>query len=190
MTGSTFFNPELSAKRLEMLKETISGLTDAVVLMNPGNIMNTPVMPEMRKIADPLKLELHQFGANAPADFAAPLRRWQTKRIGALVVLDDANLLANARTAALRSRSSSGCHRCGWTEYAVEGGLFSYGVDFNHLFRASRDVRRQDFARQQAGRSAVRARNEIRDRGQSQDREGARRRGADSVLLRADNVIE
>ena len=42
-TGSTFFNPELAAKRLELLKEGIAGLTDVGVLLNPINPMNEPI---------------------------------------------------------------------------------------------------------------------------------------------------
>jgi putative ABC transport system substrate-binding protein len=37
VTGLTFFNPELAAKRLELLKETLPGLTDVGVLLNPVN---------------------------------------------------------------------------------------------------------------------------------------------------------
>ena len=91
-------------------------------------------MPQMRQIAQPLKLELHEFAANAPADFAGAFAAMAGKRIGALVVLDDANLLANARAVAalaLKQRLPS----CGWTDYALEGGMLSYGVDFTHLFR-------------------------------------------------------
>src|SRR4029077_13429177 len=36
VTGLTFFNPELTAKRLELLKETLPGLTDVDCLAQPG----------------------------------------------------------------------------------------------------------------------------------------------------------
>ena len=35
LTGSTFFSPELSAKRLELLKEAVPRITQAGVLLNP-----------------------------------------------------------------------------------------------------------------------------------------------------------
>ena len=36
ITGSTFFGPELSAKRLELLKEAMPRLRRVAVLLNPG----------------------------------------------------------------------------------------------------------------------------------------------------------
>jgi putative ABC transport system substrate-binding protein len=41
VTGSTYFTPELSAKQLELLKETIPGLADVAILF-PANPMNEP----------------------------------------------------------------------------------------------------------------------------------------------------
>jgi ABC-type uncharacterized transport system substrate-binding protein len=57
-----------------------------------------------------------------------------SKRIDALVVIDDAILIANAQTLAqiaLRQRLPSS----GWSDYAVAGGLLSYGINFTDMFR-------------------------------------------------------
>jgi putative ABC transport system substrate-binding protein len=56
------------------------------------------------------------------------------KRIGALVVIDDAVLLANApkvAALALQQRLPS----CGWPDFATDGGLLAYGVDFLDMYR-------------------------------------------------------
>jgi len=45
MTGLTIFIPELAAKRLELLKETVHGLTDVGVLVNAINPANAPIIP-------------------------------------------------------------------------------------------------------------------------------------------------
>ena len=37
ITGSTFFGPEISAKRMEMLKEAVPRLAKVAVLLNPGS---------------------------------------------------------------------------------------------------------------------------------------------------------
>ena len=81
-----------------------------------------------------LKVALHQFGVSAPAEFDGAFAAMRAKQVGALVVLDDATLLANAPAVAalaLKQRMPS----CGWSDYAVDGGLMSYGVDFLHMFR-------------------------------------------------------
>jgi putative tryptophan/tyrosine transport system substrate-binding protein len=129
-----YFTPELCAKRLELLKETMPRLTDVGVLLNPINPANAQILPAMRRTAEPLKLKLHQFGVREPAEFEAAFAEMASKRIGALVVIDDATLIANAPTLAqiaLRQRLPSS----GWRDYAVAGGLFSYGINFTDMFR-------------------------------------------------------
>ena len=69
VTGLTYFQPELAAKRLELLKEIMPGLTDVGILLNSTNPANEPIVPHMSRVAQPLKLELHQFGVRATTDF-------------------------------------------------------------------------------------------------------------------------
>jgi putative ABC transport system substrate-binding protein len=134
VTGLTFFSPELAAKRLELLKEMIPGLTDVGVLLNSENPTNEPIIPAMSRTAEALKLKLHQFGVREPAEFEAAFNEMGAKRVGALVILDDAILIANAPALAqiaLRKRLPSS----GWPDYAVAGGLLSYGINFPDMFR-------------------------------------------------------
>jgi len=134
VTGVAYFTPELCAKRLELLKETMPRLTDVGVLLNPINPANAQILPAMRRTAEPLKLKLHQFGVREPAEFEAAFAEMASKRIGALAVIDDAYLVANAQTLAqmaLRQRLPSS----GWPDYAAAGGLLSYGVNFPDMFR-------------------------------------------------------
>jgi putative tryptophan/tyrosine transport system substrate-binding protein len=54
--------------------------------------------------------------------------------VGALVVIDDATLIANAPAVAklaLQQRLPSS----GWPDFAVDGGLIAYGVNFPDMFR-------------------------------------------------------
>jgi putative ABC transport system substrate-binding protein len=134
LTGISYFTPELCAKRLELLKEIMPGLTDVGVLLNPANSANAPIVPTVRRTAELLKLKLNQFGAREPGEFEAAFAEMASKRIGALVVIDDANLVANAQPLAqlaLRQRLPSS----GWSDYAVAGGLLSYGINFTDMFR-------------------------------------------------------
>jgi putative tryptophan/tyrosine transport system substrate-binding protein len=134
VTGLTYFTPELSAKRLELLKETLPGLTEVGVLLNRINPANAPIVPAVRRTAEALKLKLHQFGVREPDEFEAAFAEMASKRIDALVVIDDASLIANAQTLAqiaLRQRLPSS----GWSDYAVAGGLLSYGINFTDMFR-------------------------------------------------------
>jgi putative tryptophan/tyrosine transport system substrate-binding protein len=134
VTGLTFFNPELAAKRLELFKEIMPGLTDMGVLSNPANPFNEAIVPAMRLTAQALKLALHQFNARGPAEFEVAFAAMAVKRVGALVVLDDATLIASAPALAklaLQQRLPSS----GWPDFAVAGGLMAYGVNFPDLYR-------------------------------------------------------
>jgi putative ABC transport system substrate-binding protein len=134
VTGSTYFNPELAAKRLELLKEAMPGLTNVGILLNLANPMNEPILPKMSSVAKSLRLELHQFDVRAPTEFEEAFAAMAAKRVGALVVIDDPVLLSNApalAALALKQRLPS----CGWPDFAIDGGLMAYGVDFLILFR-------------------------------------------------------
>ena len=88
----------------------------------------------MGSVARPLKLELHQFDAREPADFEGAFAAMAAQRVGALVVIDDAILIANAPAVAalaLKQRLPS----CGWPDFAIGGGLMAYGVDTLDMFR-------------------------------------------------------
>jgi putative tryptophan/tyrosine transport system substrate-binding protein len=133
ITGSTFFQPELSAKRLELLKEAMPNLTEAGTLLNLANPMNGPVLPQMSEVARSLGLKLHEFVARHAADFEAVVDA-MAARTGAFVINDDAVLIAGAPTIAklaLQRRLPS----IGFLEYASAGGLIAYGVNFPELFR-------------------------------------------------------
>jgi putative ABC transport system substrate-binding protein len=134
VTGLTFFQPELIAKRLELLKETMPDLTDVGMLLNSANPMNEPILPQVTQVAQALKLKLHQFDIRKPAEFEGAFAAMAAKRVSGLVVFDDAVLLANAPAVAalaLKQRLPS----CGWTDFAVDGGLMAYGVNFPDMFR-------------------------------------------------------
>jgi putative ABC transport system substrate-binding protein len=136
VTGLTYFNPELAAKRLELLAEAVPGLADVGVLLNPANPMNEPIVPAMRLTAQALKLELHRVPARRPSDLAAAFAALAERRLGALVVLDDPVLVANAPAIAklaIQQRLPS----IGWPDYASRGGLMAYGVDFIDMFRGA-----------------------------------------------------
>jgi len=134
VTGLTFFNPELAAKRLEPFKEMVTGLADVAVLSNPANPFEDAVMPAMTHTAQALTLTLHEFHVRGPSEFEAAFAAMAKKRDGALVVLDDPTLIANAPTLAnlaLQQRLPSS----GWPDFARVGGLFGYGANFPELFR-------------------------------------------------------
>jgi putative ABC transport system substrate-binding protein len=130
----TFFQPELNAKRLELLKETVPDLTDVGVLLNPANQMNEPVLPQVSQVAQSLKLALHQFDVRDPGEFEGVFADMKATRVRALVVFDDAMLIGNAKALAALALKHN-LYSCGFLDFAPAGGLLAYGVDFLDMFR-------------------------------------------------------
>jgi putative ABC transport system substrate-binding protein len=134
LTGSTFFQPELIGKRLELLKETMPDLTDVGILLNTANPMNDPILPQITPIAQSLKLELHQFDVRARAEFEGAFAAMAVKRVRGLLVFDEAVLTGNTSVLAALALKQH-LPSCGWPEFAMAGGLLAYGVNFSDLFR-------------------------------------------------------
>jgi putative ABC transport system substrate-binding protein len=134
ITGSTFFNPELAAKRIELLKEALPRLNKMAVLMNPDNPVNTPVLHAMLITARSLKMEVQQFEVRGPHEFDAVFAAMAKSRVDAVVVIDDSMFIANAKglvELAARKRLPA----AGFGEFAEAGGLLGYGVNFPEMFR-------------------------------------------------------
>jgi putative ABC transport system substrate-binding protein len=134
ITGSSFFMPELTAKRLELIKEAIPSVSRVAVLLNPDNRVNQPVLKEMQSTAQSLGLELQRVEVRASEDFASAFSVMVKKQAGALAVPEDAMLNSQAERIAdlaIKSRLPT----IGSTLYVGTGLLMGYGQDVLHLWR-------------------------------------------------------
>ena len=134
VTGSSFFFPELNAKRLEVLKEALPRLSRVGVLLNPDNPANVATLRAMEETARSVKVQLHAVEVRSPADFESAFATIVKGRAGALVVYDDAMLIAEAARIADLARKNR-LPTIGFIEYAKAGGLLAFGVNFPDLWR-------------------------------------------------------
>jgi len=134
VTGSSFFLPELNAKRLEVLKEALPPLSRVGVLLNPDNPANVATLRAMEETARSVKIQLHAVEVRSPADFEGAFATIVKGRAGALAVYDDAMLIAEAAQIADLARKSR-LPTIGFIEYAKAGGLLAFGVNFPDLWR-------------------------------------------------------
>src|SRR6516164_6467227 len=93
VTGTTVLNPELMAKRLELLKEIVPAITQAAVLLNPGNAANGPVRQAMEMAAKALQVGLQSFELRDSNDLEHVFAAMADSKIDALVVHDDQVLI-------------------------------------------------------------------------------------------------
>src|SRR6266540_4076085 len=134
VTGSSFFVPELNAKRLEVLKEAFPRLSRVGVLLNRDNAVNMHVLKAMEQTAQALKIQLQSVEARDPADLENAVSTLVKGRASAIAVEDDAMLLAHAERIAELARKHQ-LPTIGFVEYARAGGLLAYGVNFPDLWR-------------------------------------------------------
>lgn len=135
ITGSTFFDPELTAKRLELLKEAMPRVAQVAALLNPDNPASIgPVLQAMQIAAKSMKVGLQQFEVLGPNEFDSAFAAMANRRVDAVAVLDDGVFLANARAIA-DVAAKNRLPLIGNKEFAEAGGLIGYGVNFLELWR-------------------------------------------------------
>jgi putative ABC transport system substrate-binding protein len=106
VTGFVDTSPELSGKRLELLKEVQPKISQIAVLWNAGNPVKVLDFKETESAAKVLALKLLPLEVRTSKDFDDPFKS-TGQRFGALVVLQDALTIANAKRIAGFARSHS-----------------------------------------------------------------------------------
>ena len=134
VTGSTFFIPQLNAKRLELLKEACPYIARVAALSNPNNPVSKPIIPAIQAAATRLKLEFDVAEAEGPGEFDSAFALMAKRRVDAVVVTEDGEFApsfgAIATLAAAQKLASIGAR-----EYAQAGGLIGYGGNLPSLYR-------------------------------------------------------
>jgi putative ABC transport system substrate-binding protein len=134
VTGSTFFLPELNAKRLEVLKEACPRISHPAALSNPDNPVSRPIIPAMQSAATALSLTLGVARAQGPGEFNRAFEAMAGSHVDSVVVTEDGEFAPNFRTIAalaLQNRLPS----IGAKEYGEAGGLIGYGANILALYR-------------------------------------------------------
>lgn len=133
VTGSSFFNSELAAKRIELVRDAMPRAKSVGVLLNPANPGAEPMLRAMEKTASALKINLQSYPVHSRDDFGPAFARLAKARVDAVVVPNQAMLNANAahicRLADEHHVTSSGD-----VELAVAGCMLGYGTSFPELY--------------------------------------------------------
>jgi putative ABC transport system substrate-binding protein len=138
VTGTTFLGPELVAKRLQLLREVVPGLSRVAVLWHPQAYSErtmTGVVNGIEVAARTLGLQLQLVPAASGDDFAGAFAAMSKGGAQGLLVFPSPMLFAEyRRIAGLAAESrlpAMGVAR----EFADLGGLMSYGVNLSDLSR-------------------------------------------------------
>ena len=135
LTGISGLGPELSGKRLELLKELVPRLRRVALLQNPGNVMTAPTVQETEKAASQLGLKVQSVPVHDPDDIDSALGKVGADGVTAVIVVADPMLLSHSR----RIQASLLKHRLpavhAETAWLGAGGLLLFGPSLLDHFR-------------------------------------------------------
>jgi putative ABC transport system substrate-binding protein len=136
-TGFSIVAPELSGKRLELLKEIVPELSPVAVMLNTRNPQSQFELTEMQAAARAMGLQLHPVQVSPEDTLEGAFAGMSTASVRALVILTDPIFFSQRKTIvdlAARSRLPAMYF---FQEFAEAGGLVSYGPSDTDLYRRS-----------------------------------------------------
>ena len=137
ITGMSLVAAELSAKRIEILKQSILGLSRVAVVWNPGNANNAFLLHDTQVAARSLGVEVRPGEVRQAATLDGVFQGIATAGSQAVLMLQDAMFtLHRTRIAelALKNRLPT---MSGETGFAAAGGLMNYGPNIEDSWRRS-----------------------------------------------------
>jgi putative tryptophan/tyrosine transport system substrate-binding protein len=135
ITGLTMLSPELSGKRLELLKETVPRLSRVAVLWNPRNTSSAASWKESQLAALGLKMQVQSIEVRGPGDFHNLSDALIKGRFQGLSVVRDPIIGAHLKWVlefAAKSRLPAIYED---VDFVDRGGLMWYGTSHPDLYR-------------------------------------------------------
>jgi putative tryptophan/tyrosine transport system substrate-binding protein len=127
---------ELNTKRLEILKDAVSKLARVGLLVPPSSISVDLPLKELRAAAVALKLKLEEIETQLDAKgLESAFQTAKQKQVGAIMTLPTRPFFAERKRIvelAVKYRLPAIYFQ---KEFVDEGGLMSYGADFDDLYR-------------------------------------------------------
>jgi putative tryptophan/tyrosine transport system substrate-binding protein len=135
VTGLTILAPELTGKRLELLKEAFPRVTRVAFLRNPSGINSPIVWKEAIAASQSLGLQLQSVEVRNPDDFERAFEAVKRERAHALIT--STNPLINAHRARILEFVAKNRLPAIYPapEVVEAGGLMSYSPDYSEMFR-------------------------------------------------------
>jgi len=136
LTGINFFSAELTAKRLELLRELVPAATRVTVLVNPANATVTEsTVRGVEAAAQAMGLQIQVLNASTSREIDTAFATFVHERPDAVFVGVDPFL--NSRRAQLVNLASRHAVPATFAnrDFAEIGGLMSYGTNIADAFR-------------------------------------------------------
>ncbi len=135
ITGLSTLAPELSGKRLELLKEVIPKLSRVAFFGNSNAPGNPQVLKETEVAAGAFGLQIQYLEVQTPKEIEPAFQAASKGRAQALLVFrNPLTAIHHARIAELAVKSRLPTMYAD-KEFVEAGGLMSYGADYNFMYR-------------------------------------------------------
>ncbi|HEY2992992.1 MAG TPA: ABC transporter substrate-binding protein [Methylomirabilota bacterium] len=135
VTGTTGISPELSGKRLQLVKEAFPRLSRIAVLWNPGNPLDLLERKETESAARPLSLALQWLEARTADDIERAFATATREHAEILIVFPDPLFVLARRQIVDRAAKYRLPSMWVFRQDAEAGGLMSYGPNVTEQVR-------------------------------------------------------
>ena len=135
ITGSTRMSPDLSRKRIELLKEAAPKTSRVAVILSTTTLLDKDELREMESEARNLAVKIQSIDVRDPNEFQSASAAMVRERADAVIILQGAFTGSHRRELtelAANRRLPSMCETGNWT---ADGCLMSYGPDLVYLYR-------------------------------------------------------
>jgi len=134
VTGLSAITDELTAKRLQLLKELTSGLKSVAYLHDMANPVAAPQWQELKMAAQSLGIQTAILDVRKPEDIATAIEA-ASRRGDAIVVGNDAVTHASRQQIVDLTKKHGTLAIYATREFVDVGGLVSYAVNYPDLYR-------------------------------------------------------
>jgi ABC-type uncharacterized transport system substrate-binding protein len=136
ITGITQTNVEIAPKRLQLLHELVPTARVMALLVNPANpTLAETATKKVQAAAHTLGLEVHVLNASTERDFDGVFAKLIQLRASGLVIGDDPLFASGSERLAALALHHAVPAVYQWREFAVAGGLLSYGSNITDAYR-------------------------------------------------------
>ena len=144
VTGLSVLEENLSAKRLELLKEAFPKATQVAYLWNPGAVPyasaadSTPANPsfaQAKALAQALALQLRSYEVRAPSEIEKAFADMSKARPDALLVVLSPLITLNSKRIVELALEQRLPGMYPTNQFAEEGGLMAYGPRIGDMYR-------------------------------------------------------
>jgi len=135
MTGQSILAPELSAKRLALIKEIVVGTSTIAVVWNSSNPANQLQYRQIDETAPVLGIQLIPLPVQKKEDIPAAVDSAAKQRADALLVLPDPVTGSHRSQLIELVRRARMPAMYGYREFPDAGGLISYGPNLRAMYR-------------------------------------------------------